>query len=253
MAYCTNAELTAITGTTLATATQDAIIAQSDRDIKARIGAAGLTPPATDDDLKAASLNLSTAGLITYNRMNTELTRRTQTKSVKFGDVTIADDPDEAIKALTDKAWLSVDAYITSEGGASGTAEERLAEAKADLAEAEVATAEDATVAAAAIAEEVAEADTAEAKADTAEAEATVAAGTTTTDIAEAASEADIAAAKATVAEAEATTAADATVAAAAIAKEVAEAAIATAEATIAAAEAARASAAVPLPRSTTG
>ena len=114
MAYCTNAELTALTGTTLATATQDAIIAQSDRDIKARIEAASLTPPASDDSLKAASLNLSTAGLITYNRMNTELTRRTQTKSVKFGDVTIADDPDEAIATLKEQAWLSVDAYIAT-------------------------------------------------------------------------------------------------------------------------------------------
>jgi len=123
MAYCTNADLTILTGTTLATETQDAIIAQSDREIEARIKAAGLTPPAADDDLKAASLNLSTAGLITYNRMNTELTRRTQTKSVKFGDVTIADDPDKAIQALTDKAWESVDAYITSEsGGAAGAA-----------------------------------------------------------------------------------------------------------------------------------
>ena len=122
MAYCTNADLTLLTGTTLATATQDAIIAQSDRDIKARIEAASLTPPATDDDLKAASLNLSTAGLITYNRMNTELTRRTQTKSVKFGDVTIADDPDEAIKALTDRAWASVDAYITSQTTAAAAA-----------------------------------------------------------------------------------------------------------------------------------
>jgi len=115
MAYCTNADLTLLTGTTIATATQDAIIAQSDRDIKARIEAANLTPPAADDSLKAASLNLSTAGLITYNRMNTELTRRTQTKSVKFGDVTIADDPDEAIATLKEQAWLSVDAYITSQ------------------------------------------------------------------------------------------------------------------------------------------
>jgi len=122
MAYCTNTELTAITGTTLSTTIQDAIIAQSDRDIKARIKAADLTPPATDDSLKAASLNLSIAGLITFNRMNTELTRRTQTKSVKFGDVTISDDPDKAIKTLIDRAWASVDAYIASEGGTTGAA-----------------------------------------------------------------------------------------------------------------------------------
>jgi hypothetical protein len=115
MAYCTNAELTALTGTTLATATQDAIIAQADRKIKARIKAADLKPPASNDDLKAASLAISTAGLITYNRMNTELTRRTQTKSVKFGDVTISDDPDKAIEELTAEGWTCVDGYIETQ------------------------------------------------------------------------------------------------------------------------------------------
>ena len=114
MAYCTNADLTLITGTTIATATQDSIIAQADREIKARIKAADLTPPASDDDLKAASLNLSQAGLITFNRNNTELTRRTQTKRVKFGDVTIEDDPDKTIKAFRDAAWECVDAYIAT-------------------------------------------------------------------------------------------------------------------------------------------
>ena len=37
MAYCTNADLTLLTGTTIATATQDAIIAQSDRDMNDKV------------------------------------------------------------------------------------------------------------------------------------------------------------------------------------------------------------------------
>lgn len=116
MAYCTNADLIALTGTEIDTSNLDAIIAQSDRDINARISAASITPPATPvDSLKAASLNLSQAGIVTFNRMKTELTRRTQTKGVKFGDVTITDDPDKAIAALTEKAWLSVDAYISEQ------------------------------------------------------------------------------------------------------------------------------------------
>jgi hypothetical protein len=109
MAYCTNAELTLLTGTTLSTAIQDAIIDQADREIKAYIKAEGLTPPAADDDLKAASINLSKVGIITHNRMT-----GTQPKSAKVGDITIQDDLDKAIEALTTKAWQSVDAYIES-------------------------------------------------------------------------------------------------------------------------------------------
>jgi len=114
MAYCTNAELTLLTGTTLSIAIQDAIIAQADREINSRLRAEGLTPPASDDDLKAASLNMSKVGIITYNRMT-----GAQTKSVKIGDITIQDDLDTAIEALTESAWDSVDAYIATQGSAS--------------------------------------------------------------------------------------------------------------------------------------
>lgn len=123
MTYCTNAQLTLLTGTTIAAATQDGIIAQADREIKARIKAAGITPPSADEAMTAASLNLARAGLINYNRTDTELTRRSQTKSVKFGDVTIADDPDKTIAAFTEKAWLSVDAYISTQLAAAAAAE----------------------------------------------------------------------------------------------------------------------------------
>ena len=58
MAYCTHTELTLLSGTSLSTAIQDAIIAQSDREIKARIQKAGLTPPASDDYLKTAAMKL---------------------------------------------------------------------------------------------------------------------------------------------------------------------------------------------------
>ena len=114
MAYCTNAELTLLTGTTLATSIQAAIIAHADRDIDARISAAGLTPPTSDDMLKFASLDLSKVGIITHNRMT-----GAQTKSVKVGDITIQDDIDVAIASLQAQAWRAVDAYIAINTSAS--------------------------------------------------------------------------------------------------------------------------------------
>jgi len=106
MAYCTNAELTLLSGTTLSSAIQDAIIAQADREIDARLQAKGLTPPASDDMLKFASLDLSKAGIITHNRMT-----GTQTKRVEVGDITVQDDLDVAITSLQEQAWRTVDAY----------------------------------------------------------------------------------------------------------------------------------------------
>lgn len=114
MAYCTNAELTLITGTTLSTSIQDAIIAHSDRRIKIRIKTASLIPPASDDDLKTASLELSYAWIIRWNQTN-----GVQTKSVKVGDITIQDDPEAAIALLTDSAWESVDGYIAQKSTVS--------------------------------------------------------------------------------------------------------------------------------------
>lgn len=114
MAYCSSAELTLLTGATLSTAIQDAIIAQADRKIKTRIKTANLTPPTSDDDLKTASLDLSYAGLIRWNQTN-----GVQTKSVKVGDITIQDDPEAAITLLTDSAWESVDGYIAQNSSVS--------------------------------------------------------------------------------------------------------------------------------------
>lgn len=112
MAYCTNAELSDITETTLSTTTLNAIIAQADRRIKARIHKGGVLPPASDEMLKAASLDLSQAGIITHNRLKEDLTDRNMGKTVKFGETTLQDDPDKAIEALKTLAWESVDAYI---------------------------------------------------------------------------------------------------------------------------------------------
>lgn len=110
--YCSADELTNLTGTPLSTTILNGIIDQSDRKIKSRIKRAGLSPAASDDDLKAASLELSKAGIITHNRMT-----GTQTKSIKVGDIAIQDDIDVAIAGHMADAWESVDAYIVRNTG----------------------------------------------------------------------------------------------------------------------------------------
>lgn len=122
MAYCTKTELSALIETTLATTTLNSIIDQADRRINARLKKAGITAPTPDEMLKAASLDLSQAGIITYNRLKENLTDRNMTKSVKFGETTIQDDPDKAIAQLTAQAWESVDAYIEVQAQAEATA-----------------------------------------------------------------------------------------------------------------------------------
>ena len=107
MAYSTSTDLTLLTGTSLSLDNQDAIIDQADREIRSRIQAAGLSPPAADEDLRAASLNLAKVGVMTYNRIN-----GTQTNSITIDGISIADDLDKAIEALRVEAWASVDSYV---------------------------------------------------------------------------------------------------------------------------------------------
>jgi hypothetical protein len=107
MAYSTNAELTLLTGTALSTTIQDAIIAQADREIDARLYEAGLTPPGSDAMLKAASLDLSIAGVMTRARMD-----GTQPGSLSVGEMTSSDNIDAAIAELKAKASVIIDAYV---------------------------------------------------------------------------------------------------------------------------------------------
>lgn len=108
MAYSTHAELTALTGTSLLAASQDAIIAQADREINAKLYAAGLTPPSSDDILKAASLNLAHVGVITQNRMINEEARHPTEVRLR-----VDDGQNKQIEELIAKAWSDVAAYIT--------------------------------------------------------------------------------------------------------------------------------------------
>ena len=84
---------------------------QADREIKARLALADITAPASDDTLKAASLNLSIAGVFTRLRAD-----GSKPSSLKVGDISMGDNIDAAISELKNRAWESVTAYIRSNG-----------------------------------------------------------------------------------------------------------------------------------------
>lgn len=66
MTYASTAELTALTGSTLPTATITAILEEADRQIKNRLAIAEVSAPASDDKLKSAALSLGRAGLLMW-------------------------------------------------------------------------------------------------------------------------------------------------------------------------------------------
>lgn len=111
MSYCTNAELTLLTGTGLSTTIQDAIIAEADREINARLALAEISAPGSDDKLKSASLNLSIVGVLTRMRLD-----GSKPASIRIGDISASDDIDTAISELQKKAWAAVDSYILTHG-----------------------------------------------------------------------------------------------------------------------------------------
>lgn len=95
MAYCTADELTQ-----LIAEIYDDVIAQSDREINAYLRAAGLTPPTSDEMLKAASMNLSRATILS------QLSR--DSSGAKVEAVV------RQMNTYIDRAWASVDAYIAA-------------------------------------------------------------------------------------------------------------------------------------------
>ncbi|MFA7121143.1 MAG: hypothetical protein WC277_06655 [Bacilli bacterium] len=69
MAYCTTSELVAKTGTTIATATLEEIVADADRRVDSFLAHHGLSG-STDDHCKTASLHFSIAGVYTRMQMD---------------------------------------------------------------------------------------------------------------------------------------------------------------------------------------
>lgn len=110
--YCTTDDVVLITGTATTADVIAAQIAVADRDIDARIRAAGLVPPAEDtpDLLRDASANLTAALLI--NRGRIELSRP---NSSSLGEISFSTSPDteiarhEALAAQYLAAWISAE------------------------------------------------------------------------------------------------------------------------------------------------
>ncbi len=111
MAYCTNGELTLLTGTSLSTAVQDGIIDQADREINGRLSLMGISAPAANDTLKAASLNLSIIAVWTHPDTSDVTT------GVKLGDISITKaDIGAEVSKLAQRAWQNVNDYIMQNG-----------------------------------------------------------------------------------------------------------------------------------------
>jgi len=107
MAYCIYPELVNLTGSELTVNELDEIIVQADSEIDACLYEAGLTPPGSDSILKAASLKLSIAGVVTRHRMD-----GTQPGSLSIGGLSLSDNLDGAITELRNGAKSLIDAYI---------------------------------------------------------------------------------------------------------------------------------------------
>lgn len=107
MAYCIYPELVNLTGSELTVNELDEIIVQADSEIDACLYEAGLTPPGSDSILKAASLKLSIAGVVTRHRMD-----GTQPSSLSIGGLSLSDNLDGAITELRNGAKSLIDAYI---------------------------------------------------------------------------------------------------------------------------------------------
>ena len=107
MAYCIYPELVNLTGSELTVNELNEIIVQADSEIDGLLYAAGLTPPSSDSILKAASLKLSIAGVVTRHRMD-----GTQPSSLSIGGLSLSDNLDGAITELRNGAKSLIDAYI---------------------------------------------------------------------------------------------------------------------------------------------
>lgn len=108
MPYCIYPELVNLTGSELTVNELDEIIVQADSEIDACLYEAGLTPPGSDSILKAASLKLSIAGVVTRHRMD-----GTQPPQLNLSGILSADySMDTAIQELRNGARLLIVAYI---------------------------------------------------------------------------------------------------------------------------------------------
>lgn len=108
MSYCTYADIVAHTGTELQQAVVEALIADADRRINVRLRAGGIVPMGTADELTAASIALTTAAVITRQRID-----GSSPSSVSVGGASMSDDKDALVAQLTREAEELLTSYIS--------------------------------------------------------------------------------------------------------------------------------------------
>lgn len=111
MSYCSETELINLTGSMLSSTVLTEIINQADREIKTKLAQTEISAPASDDKLKAASLNLSIVGILTRMRLD-----GSKPGSLRIGDISVGDNLDAAIAEFMGRAWASVESYIKTHG-----------------------------------------------------------------------------------------------------------------------------------------
>jgi hypothetical protein len=70
MSYATTAELSALSGSSLPTATLQAFLDEADRQIKSRLAVADVSAPGSSDRLKSACIALGKASILDRLRMD---------------------------------------------------------------------------------------------------------------------------------------------------------------------------------------
>jgi|GEM_PF-2406774 hypothetical protein len=113
MAYCTAADVVALTGSPLPTSTIESIIAIADDEIDMELQRAGLSVPAqVPTTIELASLHLSAAKVLERQKID-----GTSPERADLGDFSITNKLDEQIKAFKEKAKNYIDDYIRSQLG----------------------------------------------------------------------------------------------------------------------------------------
>ncbi|MHC1597234.1 MAG: hypothetical protein ACXQT3_02845 [Methermicoccaceae archaeon] len=113
MAYTTSAEVIALTGSSLSSATVDSIIAIADDEIDARLEREGLSiTGSTPAQIAVASRYLSSALVLERQRADGTLP-----DSVRVGDMQVAPKIEETITRYRTLAQYSVQSYISAQRG----------------------------------------------------------------------------------------------------------------------------------------
>lgn len=120
MSYCTYADIVARSGTELAQSIVEALIADADRNIRARLKQHGIAAPAEADELTTASIALTMSRLVTRLRMD-----GTRPSSVTIGGISQSDSNDNIVQQHEREADSAIAAFIAGARGDGGDLDPR--------------------------------------------------------------------------------------------------------------------------------